>query len=77
MTDGKVLGNQLHPQDHPLSTNQIIMECKSNMPRLEVETEESIYEIELGQIQIEITGRCNMWPANIVERLNNLERICP
>lgn len=28
--------------------------------RLEVETENAIYEIEFGQIQIEITGRCNM-----------------
>lgn len=36
------------------------MECKIETPRLEVETEDSIYEIEFGQIQIEITGRCNM-----------------
>jgi radical SAM protein with 4Fe4S-binding SPASM domain len=27
---------------------------------LEVETEDTVYEIEFGQIQIEITGRCNM-----------------
>lgn len=36
------------------------MECKSAKPRLEVETEDAIYEIEFGQIQVEITGRCNM-----------------
>jgi len=38
------------------------MECKDKTPRqrLEVETNETIYEIEFGQIQIEITGRCNM-----------------
>jgi len=36
------------------------MECKSKSPRLEVETEDTIYEIEFGQIQIEITGQCNM-----------------
>lgn len=36
------------------------MECKEELPRLEVETENAIYEIEFGQIQIEITGRCNM-----------------
>lgn len=36
------------------------MECKKESPRLTVETEEAIYEIEFGQIQIEITGRCNM-----------------
>ncbi|MFA6325233.1 MAG: radical SAM protein, partial [Candidatus Paceibacterota bacterium] len=35
-------------------------ECKIETPRLEVETEENIYEIEFGQIQIEITGKCNM-----------------
>lgn len=28
--------------------------------KLEIETESTIYEIEFGQIQIEITGRCNM-----------------
>lgn len=27
---------------------------------LDIETEDTIYEIEFGQIQIEITGRCNM-----------------
>lgn len=36
------------------------MECKIKTPRLEVETEDTIYEIEFGQVQIEITGRCNM-----------------
>jgi len=36
------------------------MECKIETPRLEVETEDTIYEIEFGQVQIEITGRCNM-----------------
>ena len=36
------------------------MECKIETPRLEVETEGAIYEIEFGQIQIEITGNCNM-----------------
>lgn len=36
------------------------MGCKTEVPRLEVETEDSIYEIEFGQIQIEITGLCNM-----------------
>ncbi len=28
--------------------------------RLEVETEKAIYQIQFGQIQIQITGRCNM-----------------
>jgi radical SAM protein with 4Fe4S-binding SPASM domain len=36
------------------------MECKVETPRMEVETKDVIYEIEFGQIQIEITGRCNM-----------------
>lgn len=36
------------------------MECKIETPRLEVETKDTIYEIEFGQVQIEITGRCNM-----------------
>jgi len=36
------------------------MECKIETPRLEVETEDTIYEIEFGQVQIGITGRCNM-----------------
>ena len=36
------------------------MEHKTETPRLEVETEDTIYEIEFGQVQIEITGRCNM-----------------
>lgn len=37
------------------------MECETETPRrLKVETEDAIYEIEFGQIQIEITGQCNM-----------------
>jgi len=36
------------------------MGCNIETPCLEVETEDTIYEIEFGQIQIEITGRCNM-----------------
>ncbi|HED38111.1 MAG TPA: radical SAM protein [Ignavibacteria bacterium] len=36
------------------------MECKIRTPCLEIETEDTIYEIEFGQVQIEITGRCNM-----------------
>jgi len=36
------------------------MECEIETPRLGVETEDAIYEIEFGQIQVEITGRCNM-----------------
>jgi AdoMet-dependent heme synthase len=36
------------------------MECRIETPRLEVETKGTIYEIEFGQVQIEITGRCNM-----------------
>lgn len=36
------------------------MKCKLEIPRLEVETEDTIYEIEFGQVQIQITGRCNM-----------------
>ncbi len=36
------------------------MECKIETNRLEVETEDTIYEIEFGQIQIQITGCCNM-----------------
>ncbi len=36
------------------------MDCKIESPRLEVEDKDVIYEIEFGQIQIEITGRCNM-----------------
>jgi radical SAM protein with 4Fe4S-binding SPASM domain len=36
------------------------MECKTEVPALQVETDDAIYEIEFGQIQIEITGRCNM-----------------
>ena len=36
------------------------MECSCKSPRLKVETEKVIYEIEFGQVQIEITGKCNM-----------------
>ena len=36
------------------------MHEQENTQYLEVETDDSIYEIELGPIQIEITGRCNM-----------------
>ena len=36
------------------------MECKTKTPRLEVEVGDIIYGIEFGQIQIEITGNCNM-----------------
>lgn len=38
------------------------MKCNNNknIKRLEVETNKRIYEIEFAQIQIEITGRCNM-----------------
>ena len=36
------------------------MECKFETPLLEVEIRDTIYEIEFGQIQLEITGRCNM-----------------
>ncbi len=37
------------------------MECETRAaPLLSVETEDTIYEIEFGQIQIEITGKCNM-----------------
>ena len=36
------------------------MECEIETPRLEVETDDAIYEIEFGQIQMEITGCCNM-----------------
>jgi len=36
------------------------MECKIKKPKLEVETEDTIFGIEFGQIQIEITGKCNM-----------------
>ncbi|MEK7635734.1 MAG: radical SAM protein [Patescibacteria group bacterium] len=35
-------------------------ECNQKIKTLKVETERAIYEIEFGQIQIEITGRCNM-----------------
>lgn len=36
------------------------MECHIETPRLEVETADTIYEIEFGQVQVGITGRCNM-----------------
>lgn len=36
------------------------MECQNETPRLAVELEDAIYEIEFGQIQIEVTGLCNM-----------------
>lgn len=36
------------------------MKCAIKTQRLEVETEDTVYEIEFGQVQIEITGRCNM-----------------
>jgi radical SAM protein with 4Fe4S-binding SPASM domain len=36
------------------------MECKIEIPRLDVEIGNTIYGIEFGQIQIEITGKCNM-----------------
>jgi radical SAM protein with 4Fe4S-binding SPASM domain len=36
------------------------MECKIKTPRLEVDVGNRIYGIEFGQVQIEITGRCNM-----------------
>ncbi|MBU0959267.1 MAG: radical SAM protein [Nanoarchaeota archaeon] len=36
------------------------MECKIEKPHLEVKVDNVIYEIEFGQIQIEITGKCNM-----------------
>lgn len=39
--------------DHPC-------DCEKQYKGLEVETNKAIYEIEFGQIQIEITGRCNM-----------------
>lgn len=34
--------------------------CSDETRYMEVETESAIYDIELGPIQIEITGRCNM-----------------
>lgn len=34
--------------------------CNVNSKPLVVETDRAIYEVELGPIQIEITGRCNM-----------------
>ncbi len=37
------------------------MQCDENSASvLKVETDKAIYEIQFGQIQIEITGRCNM-----------------
>lgn len=35
------------------------MDCDCEVEPLEVETEQAIYEIVFGQIQVEITGRCN------------------
>jgi len=43
-----------------LSRKEKRMKNKIEAKRLEVETEDAIYDIEFGQIQIEITGRCNM-----------------
>ncbi len=56
------------------------MECTGKTPLLEVETDEAIYEIEFGQIQIEITGNCNMScqhcrAANQVKRDMPIEQI--
>lgn len=36
------------------------MECGESSDRLRVETDLAIYEIQFGQVQVEITGRCNM-----------------
>lgn len=36
------------------------MESQVEAPRLRIETETAVYEVELAQVQIEITGRCNM-----------------
>lgn len=36
------------------------MECQQSTDLLVVETDQAIYEIQFGQVQIEITGRCNM-----------------
>lgn len=36
------------------------MNCVQETKRLRVETDIAVYEIQFGQIQIEITGRCNM-----------------
>jgi MoaA/NifB/PqqE/SkfB family radical SAM enzyme len=36
------------------------MECINQSPKLKVELKNKIYNIEFGQIQIEITGKCNM-----------------
>lgn len=36
------------------------MDCVQETKRLRVETDIAIYEIQFGQIQVEITGRCNM-----------------
>ena len=40
------------------------MECGESSGRLAVETDSAIYEIQFGQIQVEITGRCNMGCAH-------------
>ena len=36
------------------------MDSKTEAPCLEIETDEAIYQVEFAQVQIEITGRCNM-----------------
>lgn len=36
------------------------MDCQESVRGLVVETDQALYEIVFGQIQIEITGRCNM-----------------
>lgn len=36
------------------------MEYRVKTPKLRVETEDAFYNIEFGQVQIEITGKCNM-----------------
>jgi AdoMet-dependent heme synthase len=43
-----------------LAQEEMEMECKAEITPMFVETEEALYEIEFGQVQIEITGRCNM-----------------
>jgi len=36
------------------------LDCDCEVQGLEVETDDAIYEVIFGQVQIEITGRCNM-----------------
>lgn len=38
-----------------------LCECREEHTPLVVETDKAIYEIEFGQIQFEITGKCNMF----------------